>query len=107
MPTGPDEEYTAIIHGGEAARSAAVVFRGRLWQTSQEIGIAVGAALAVLEGVVERGEKLDPPLDACIVVSHFADAFKRLVIRKDAKLRARKATSKASDGPENAVSFQV
>ena len=41
------------------------------------------------------------------VDAHFADAFKRLVIRKDAKLRARKATSKASDGPENAVSFQV
>ena len=32
-PTGPDEEDTTIIHGGKAARSTAVVFRDRLWQT--------------------------------------------------------------------------
>ena len=50
---GPDEEDTANIHAGEGARSTAVVFRGRLWQTGQEIGISVGAALAVLKGVVE------------------------------------------------------
>ena len=55
-PAGPDEEDTAIIHGVEAARSTAVVFRGRLWQTGQEIGISVGAALGVLKGVVERDD---------------------------------------------------
>ena len=79
-PTGPDEESTVIIHGGEAARATAVVFRVRLWQTGQEIGISVGAALAVLEG-----EKLEPPLESRIVVSHFADAFERLMTRNDAK----------------------
>ena len=83
------------------------MFRGRLWQTGQEIGISVGAALAVLEGVVERGEKLEPPLDSRIVVAHFADAFERLVIGKYAKLRAPEVASKAFDGPDNAASFQV
>ena len=35
--------------GVRLPRSGAVVFRGRLWQTGQEIGISVGTALAVLE----------------------------------------------------------
>ena len=70
-PAGPDEKNSVIIHGGEAARPTAVVFRGSLWKTTgQEIGISVGAALAVLECVVERGEKLEPPLDARVVVPH-------------------------------------
>ena len=34
---GPDEEASAIFHGVEAARSSAVVFGGRLWQTRQEM----------------------------------------------------------------------
>ena len=67
-PAGSDEEDTAIVHGDEAARSSAVVFRGRLWQTGQEVGISV--ALAVFEGVAERGEKLEPPLDSRIAVSY-------------------------------------
>ena len=84
------------------------MFRGSLWKTTgQEIGISVGAALAVLECVVERGEKLEPPLDARVVVPHFADALERLVLREDAKLRASKVASKAFDGPDNAASFQV
>ena len=79
-PAGPDEEDTAIFRGDEAARSSAVVFRGRLWPTGQKIGIFIGAALAVLEGVVERCEKLEPPLDSRLVVPHFANAFERLVM---------------------------
>ena len=54
------------------------------------MGVSVGAALAVLECVAERGEKLEPPLDAHVVVPHFADALERLVIRKEAKLRAQR-----------------
>ena len=38
-PAVPDEEDTAIFHGGEAARPSAVVFRGRLWQTGQELSL--------------------------------------------------------------------
>ena len=60
------------------------MFRGRLWQTRHKIGISVGAALAVLEGVVERCEKLEPPLDSRVVIPQFANAFERLVIRDDA-----------------------
>ena len=106
-PAGPDEEGTANYHGGEAARPSAVVFRGRLWQMRREIGVSIGAALAVLQGVVERGEKLEPPLDSRVVISHFVSAFERLVIRGDAKPRAPEVASKAFDGPDNAVSFQL
>ena len=106
-PAGPDEEDTAIFHWGEVARSSAVVFRGRLWHTGQEIGTSVGAALAVFEGVVERGEKLEPLLDSRIVTSQFNDAFESLVIREDSKLRAPEVTSKAFDDPDNAAGFHV
>ena len=88
-PAGPDEEDAAIFHVGEAARSSAVVFRGRLWQTGQNIGVSLGAALAVPEGAVERCEKLEPPLDSRVVIFHFSNAFERLVIREDAKRRRR------------------
>ena len=64
-----DEEDTAIFHGGDAVRFTVIVFLGRLWQTGQKIGISAGAALTVLEGEVERGVKLEPPLDSRIVVS--------------------------------------
>ena len=37
---------------------------GRLKQTGQEIGIYLDAALAVLDGVVQRGEKLRSPLES-------------------------------------------
>ena len=40
-----------------------VVFCGGLWQVGEKISISVGASLAVLEGVVGRGEDLEPPLD--------------------------------------------
>ena len=91
------EEDTAIFHGGDAVRFTVIVFLGRLWQTGQKIGISAGVALTVLEGVVERGEKLEPQLDSRIVVSYFADAFERLPSRKYAKLRAPEVTSKTFD----------
>ena len=71
------------------------------------MGVGIGAAFSVLEGVVERGEKLEPRLDSRIVVSHFADAFECLVIREEAKLRAPEVAAKTFDGLENAASFQV
>ena len=86
-PQAPDED-TAVFHEDEAARSSSVVFRVRLWQTGQKISISVCAALALLKGVVERCEKLEPPLDSRIVIPHFANAFERLVIREGANLRA-------------------
>ena len=106
-PAGPDEEDIAIFRGVEAARSTAVVFRGSLWQTGQEVGLSIGAALAALESVVERGEKPEPRLDSRIVVSHIADAFECLVTREDAKLGAPEVGSKEFDGPDNAASLQV
>ena len=41
------------------------------------------------------------------MASHFADAFERLVIREDAKLRAPEVASKAFDSPDNATSVKV
>ena len=44
--------------------------------------ISVGAALSVLEYVVERGEEIEPPLDACVVIDKCSDALECAVIRK-------------------------
>ena len=38
-------------------------------------GILVGAALAVLEGIVEGCEKLEPPLDSRLVIPHCANTI--------------------------------
>ena len=62
------------------------VFRGRLWQAGEKISIAVGAALAVLESVVERGEELEPPMDSRVVVPYLGDALQYFVVQKYAKL---------------------
>ena len=59
-PAGLDEEDTAVFHEDEAAKTSAVGFRGRLWQTGQGIDTSVGAALAVLEG--KRAFILNEPL---------------------------------------------
>ena len=67
----------------------------------------MGDALGVLEGVVEYGKKLEPPLGSHIVISHFTNAFDRLMVRQDAKLGASEVASKAFDGPDNAASFHV
>ena len=74
-PACPDEEDTAVFHGDEAARSSAAVFCGSPWQTGQKIGILVGAALAVLDGIVEGCEKLEPPLDSRLVIPHCANTI--------------------------------
>ena len=56
------------------------MLRGRLWQAGQEIGVAVGAAFAVLEEcAIERGDELKLPLDSCIVGPQLANALPCLV----------------------------
>ena len=66
-----------------------------------EIRISVGAALAVLECVAERGEKLEPPPDVRIVVPRYTDALDSLVVRKYAKRRLTVVVLKTLDGPDN------
>ena len=62
------EVYATILNRGETHRPIAVMYLGRLRQARQEVGVAVRAALADLECVVERGEELKPPLDSGVMV---------------------------------------
>ena len=78
---GLDEEATTVFNGVDAARPTAVVVCGGLRQAVEKKQHSLAAALAVLEGVVERGEGLEPPLDARVVAPHSADALKRFVFR--------------------------
>ena len=71
------------------------------------MGVGIGAAFSVLEGVVERGEKLEPPMDSRIVISYFDNAFERPAIREDAKFLAPEVASKEFDIPDYTASFQV
>ena len=54
---------------------------------------------------VERGEKLEPPLDPRIVVSQLDDAFDSIVVRIYAKLHTRKVSSMVFDDQDKATSF--
>ena len=56
------------------------MLHGRLWQSEQQVGVAVRAVFAVLECVVERGEECEPPLHSCVVVHHFAYAFNGVMV---------------------------
>ena len=46
---------------------------------TSKIGDAVGAAFAVLECAIERGDELELPLNSCIEGPHFANALLCLV----------------------------
>ena len=107
MPAGLCEVDTAILNGGEACRPTAVMLRGRLWQEGQEVGVAVRAGFAVLECVVERGEELEPPLDSCIMVPHFAYAFQCLVVGEYGEFGSPKVTSEAFESPNDAAGLQI
>ena len=83
------------------------MLRGRLWQVGQEVCVAVRAAFAVLECVVERGEELERPLDSCIVVPHFAYAFQGLVVRECAKVGFPKVTLDEFESPNDDAGVQI
>ena len=89
---GQDEVDTAIIHGRKAARPAAVVVCGMVWQARRQIDLFRWRCPCCRP--VEHGENLEPPLDARVVASHFADAVDRLMIRNNAKRRSRNEASK-------------
>ena len=93
---------TAILNGGEARRPTVVMFRSRLWQAGQEVCVSVRASFAVLDCVVERGEELEPPLDLCITVPHFAYAFQCLVVGEYSECGSPKLTSEAFESPNDA-----
>ena len=61
----------------------------------------------VLDGVVERGEELEPSLDSGVMVPHFAYAFQGLVVGEYAELRAPKIAAKAVESPNDAAGLQI
>ena len=83
------------------------MFRGRLWQTRQEVGVAVRASFSVFEGVIECGEELEPSLDSDVVVPHFAYAFQSLVVGEYPELGAPEVAAEALESPGDAASLQI
>ena len=69
-----------MLNRGETRPTIAVVFRGKLRQARQEVGVAIRAFFSVLEGVIDCGEELEPSLDSGVVVPHFLYAFQSLVV---------------------------
>ena len=74
---------------------------------ARKIGDAAGAAFAILECAIERGEELEPSLDSGVVVPHFAHAFQCLVVREYSELGAPKVAAKAFESPDDAASLQI
>ena len=66
-----------------------------------------GSVLAVLKCVVQTAERLEPPLDARVMVPHFAGALERLVIPKRYGTCSPNVVSKTFEGSGNAASFQA
>ena len=99
--------YATILNRGETCRTIAVMFRGRHRQARQEVGVAVRASFAVVEGVVERGEKLEPSLDSGVVIPHFADAFQCLLVREYTELNAPEVAAEAFEIPDDAASLHI
>ena len=62
------------------------MFRSRLWQVGQKIGVAVGAVFTVLQCAIERGDEVKLPLHSCIVGPHFANTLPCLVAGECAEL---------------------
>ena len=79
-PANLHEVYATIFKSDETRRTIAVMFRGRLRQARQEVGVAVRASFPEFEGVIECGEQLELSLDSGVVVPHFTFDFQSLVV---------------------------
>ena len=79
------------------------MFRGRLWQAGQEVGVAVRTSFAILEYVVERGKELEPPLDSGIMVFKFFFDLQCLMVGECAKRGSPIIPSEALESPNDAV----
>ena len=107
QPACPYEVYAAIPNRGETRRTTAVMFRGRLRQARQEVGVAVRASFVVLERAVERGEELEPSPNPGVVVPHLAYAFQCLVVREYTEVGAPKIAAEALKSPDDAASLEI
>ena len=107
QPASPYEVYATILNNSETRGTIAVMFRDRLRQARQEVGVAVRASLAVLESVVERGEEHEPSLDSGVMVLHFAYAFQCLVVRECTELGTPKIAAEAFESTNDAATLQI
>ena len=82
------------------------MFRSRLRQARQKVGVAVRPSFAVLECVVERGEELEP-LDSVVVVFYFAYAFQCFMVREYTELGAPKVAAETFESPDDSTSLQI
>ena len=78
---------------GETRRPIAVMFRGRLGQAREEVGVAVRAALAELECEVEGGEELESSLVSGVMAPYFAYALQCFVFREYTELDSPKVAA--------------
>ena len=70
----------------KAAAAATIALRRRQWRATEEPNVPVGAAVTMLQGVLLRGEKVQPPLHARVVFSGFVAVCKCLVVEQIWKL---------------------
>ena len=95
------------VGSGEAVGSGAVEVGGWLWESRKKIGIAIGGASPVFQGVGVSGEELQLALDASVVFADLSNTLKRLVVRVDAELGGPEVAAETFDGPNDAAGFEV
>ena len=75
----PQLGWRSSTHVVEVCKPPAVAPRRSLWRVGQKVGVAVGAAFAVLECAIERDDELKLPKDSCITSPQLDNALPFLV----------------------------
>ena len=90
----------------KTAGPTAVELHRRQRQVREKVGVPVGTAFAIFQGVPVRGKELYLLLYSQVVFCDLVEAFEHLVVRKKAAIGAPQATAKALDDPDDDPRFQ-
>ena len=102
-----DEVDVDGVWAGEAVGAGSVEVGSWLWEAGKEVGVAVGRAFPVLQGVGVCGEELQPALYTGVVFADLGDVLQRFMVGVDEELGRPKMASEALDGPDDATGFEV
>ena len=105
----PCERMRKTRFVGRSKTTGALVVepRRRQREAGDKIGVVVGTAFAIFQGIVVRGAEVYPPLYSRVVFCDLVEAFERLVTRNKSETGTPQVTAKVFDAPDDAARFQI